>query len=365
MSMRISPEEVVSRKEYLKKKNRERKIRRLKGMSTSTRVIICFVIVISVYVAYQFSIYNKKHRLIQTLPDEISSLKDFYIYYVSDGYTYDKQNSLKYMSAMSDEKTNIEKGKGISKISISNKSVYGIKNGALVKVDTDGKLTTLIEKNVQRFAVYKGKVYALLKGEGIETGIYTLNKRKEEVKVIDGDYGQILVNEDNIYLLNNERHIVSYDKDGKNQQNIMMDAEASYMILNGENIIFVNKSDGDKIYKVNVKDKKVLKLTNHSAGVADGGEFAYSNGEQYIGASEEYVYYINSSDENNLYKVKNDGTEEAKLLKGKVQILDTVEDTIFYKIEGDIGVYRFDATARVSSQVTSARVLEFKVSEKE
>ena len=43
--------------------------------------MIAFILLISAYLIYQFYIYNTKHRLIQTLPDEISSMKEYKIYY--------------------------------------------------------------------------------------------------------------------------------------------------------------------------------------------------------------------------------------------------------------------------------------------
>ena len=90
--------EVVSRKEYLKKKKREKTKRALRKISSRTWILLAFILIISVYVIHQFYIYNTKHRLVQTLPDEISSMKEYNIYYVSETYAYDAENQLKSMS---------------------------------------------------------------------------------------------------------------------------------------------------------------------------------------------------------------------------------------------------------------------------
>ena len=84
---------------------------------------------------YQFYIYNTKHRLVQTLPDEISSMKEYNIYYMSQSYAYEGENQLKSMSTTSSDKTTIEEGIGLSNIVAHDNVIYGIKNGSLIKIN--------------------------------------------------------------------------------------------------------------------------------------------------------------------------------------------------------------------------------------
>ena len=73
--------ETLTRKEYIKKKKKEKRKNALSNISKRTWVMLAFIILCSAYVVYQFYIYNTKHRLVQTLPEEISSMKDYRIYY--------------------------------------------------------------------------------------------------------------------------------------------------------------------------------------------------------------------------------------------------------------------------------------------
>ena len=51
--------EVVSRKDYLKKKKREKTRKAIKKISARTWFLFTFILIISVYVIHQFYIYNK------------------------------------------------------------------------------------------------------------------------------------------------------------------------------------------------------------------------------------------------------------------------------------------------------------------
>ena len=87
------------------------------------------------------------------------------------------------------------------------------------------------------------------------------------------------------------------------------------------------------------------------------------NGYSFMGVCDNTVYYINTKDGNKLYKTVVGSSEDIKILEDNIQILDVINGTIFYKVVGDIGVYRYDTVNEISSQVTSARVVEFAAEE--
>lgn len=361
--MDFSQDEVMSRKDYLKKKKREKTKIKLLNISKRTWFMLAFILVISCYVIYQFYIYNTKHRLIQTLPDEILSMKEYQIYYVSETYAYDAKNQLKSMSTTSNEKKTIDEGLGITNIDVKQNNVYGIIDGSLVKINTNTKKNEtkkIVEQNVKGFAIYNEEIYVYLSGEGVETGIYKVGKKNKLEQIIWASVNQLLVDKNNIYIVNADKNILKYDKDGKNETLLLGGGSAAGIIQDEKNIFFVNVNDSNKLYKVEKETGTVNKITNNS-----GLNSAYigMNGHSYMGVYDNTAYYINVNDSNKLYKTSIGSNEDIKILEDNIQILDVIHGTIFYKVVGDIGVYRYDIVNGISSQVTSARVVEFKAEE--
>ncbi len=362
-SMGLNQDEILSRKEYLKKKKKEKRKNALSKVSKRTWFMLIFILIISVYVIFQFYIYNTKHRLVQTLPDEISSMKDYKIYYVSETYTYDSPNQLKSMSTTSNEKTTIDEGVGITRISIKDNNLYGIKDGNLVKINTkekDSKAVVLVEKNVKGYTLYRDDIYVYLNGEGVETGVYYLDEKNELSKIISGEILQLLVDNNNIYIVNKDKNIVRYNKDGKGETVLVKDASSGGIVQDDKNIYFVNIKDGNKLYKIAKSNRQVTAISKTGAV---SNAYIGMDGYSYMGVYDNIVYYINTKDGNKLYKSSASLKEDQKVLEDNVQILDMINGTIFYKVKDDIGVYRYDIANGISSQVTSARVIEFKAEE--
>lgn len=353
--------ETLTRKEYIKKKNKEKRKKAFKNISVKTWVMLAFVVLCSVYVIYQFYIYNTKHRLVQTLPDEISSMKDYKIYYTSETYTYENgKNLLKSMSTTSNDKTTINEGLGIHQINVENNVIYGIKEENLVKIQLNSKkeeCEVLITGNVKGYAMYKDEIYVYLSGDGVESGIYYLNEVNVPVKLVSCEIKQMLIDTNNIYVVNNDNKIIRYDKDGQGET-ILGDGTTSGGIIQDEkNIYFVNLSNGNKLCKI---EKGTGILSEVSKTGTATSEVCNMDGYSFIGAYEDEIYYINATDGNKLYKSSTRLEEDEKILENNVQILDVIDGTIFYKVVGDIGVYRYDILNKISSQVTSGRVLELK-----
>ena len=358
-SMGLNQNEIMTRKEYLKKKKKEKRKNMLSSISGRTWFLALFIIAISCYVVYQFYIYNTKHRLVQTLPDEISSMKDYKIYYVSESYAYDSKNQLKSMSTTSNEKTVIDEGLGICDICVKNGSVYGIIDGSLVKINTNGKkneVTVLAQKGVKGYSIYGEEVYVYLNGDDIETGLYSVNSKNEINKIISSEVLQLLVDKDSIYIVNKDKNIVKYNKDGSGMKQITNNT-VSGIIEDDSNIYFVNIKDNNRIYRIEKSTDKISKVTDSASTL---NSYNTMNGYSYMNVYDDSIYYINTKDSNKLYRTKIGKGADEKILDDNIQILDVINGTIFYKVNGDIGVYRYDIVNKISSQITSARVVEFK-----
>lgn len=361
--MGLGQDEVVSRKDYLKNKKRQKRKNILINISKRTWIMLAFILVISLYVIYQFYVYNSKHRLVQTLPDEISSMKEYKIYYVSETYTYDSKNQLKSMNTMSNEKETIDEGLGITQLNVKNNNIFGIIDSSLVKINTnskENKIEKIVEKNVKGYSIYKDEIYVYLQGEGVETGVYKLGKKNQPEKVISGTIYQMLVDKNSIYLVNKDKNIVKYDKKEYKEKAYITNSSAAGIIQDEKNIYFVNTKDSNKLYKI---DKETAKSSIVTAQATLRSAYVNMDGYSYMGIYDNTIYYINTKDGNKLYKTKIGSNEDIKILEDNIQILDIINGTIFYKVAGDIGVYRYDIVNEISSQVTSARVVEFKAQE--
>lgn len=358
--------ETLTRKEYIKKKKKEKRKVAFKNISARTWVMLAFILLCSAYVVYQFYIYNTKHRLVQTLPDEISSMKEYKIYYTSQTYTNETgKNQLKSMSTTSNEKKTIDEGVGIYQINVKDNNIYGIKEGNLLKIETNSRNNdsqSLVTGNVKGYTMYRDDIYVYLNGEGVETGIYYLNETNSLSKIINVEALQMLVDSNNIYVVNKDKKIVRYNKDGQGETVLAKEFTAGGIVQDDKNIYFVNLTNGNKLCKVEKSTGKVQEVSK--TGTLTN---AISNMDAYsfMGVYDNEVYYINTKDGNKLYKSSVNLKEDEKILEDNIQILDVINGTIFYKVTGDIGVYRYDIANKISSQVTSGRVLEFKAEDSE
>ena len=320
--------EVVSRKDYLKKKKREKTRKAIKKISARTWVLLAFILIISVYVFHQFYIYNTKHRLVQTLPDEISSMKEYNIYYMSESYAYDGENQLKTMSTTSSDKTTINEGLGITNIVVKNNIVYGIKNGALLKIINEGKeskVTTLVKENVKGFAIYNNEIYVYLNGKEIKPGIYSITKKNKTELVVSGQIFQMLVDKNYIYVVNINKEVVRYSKDGKEREILVEKSCAASIIQDEKYIYYVNLKNANKLYRVG-KDNKKIEQISKTASL--NNQFIGMNGSSFVGVYNDVAYYINTKDANKLYKSSINQDKDEIVLEDSIQILDVIDSTI-------------------------------------
>ncbi|MDD2627286.1 MAG: DUF5050 domain-containing protein [Clostridia bacterium] len=358
-------DEFMTRKEYLRNKKREKMLFKIQRVRKSTWFTLFLMILIASYVIYQYYIYNTKHRLVENLPEEISSMENYNIYYTSESYAYEGETQLKTMSTTSDMKDTIKIGQGIAHLKVKGNEIYGIKENKLIKIFPNGKtkeLKVLIDKNVQAYEMFNDDIYVVLKGTDVETGLYKYNKEGKHKKITDGEVYQLLIDNNNIYVVKKEnKNIIKYNKNSLEEKALTNDKEIGYIIQDEKNIYYSDKKRENKIYKIDKNNSKEKQITKGS--LIKSNNLNQTNGISVMGIFEDKIYYINENSENKLYKTKIDGSKEELVLHDQVHILEVIGNTIFYNIKDDIGVYRYDIETGISSQITSARVVEFKVSE--
>lgn len=375
-SVIFNMDEVVSRKDYLRNKEKEKRKNDSNRKKKPPYFLIAFIVILTGYVIFQFATYQRKYRLINTVPDEIASLKDYDIYYTTSTYTYNPEIVLNYTKSNDSNKEVVSSAKGITNITGKRGYVYGIKDGKLVRVKNDSdksnknnsafsKLEVVIDSGVKAYAVYEDEIYAFLKGKGIDSGIYTKNKDSDKyVKIIAGEVSQILVDENNIFVVatGTDRNIYSYSKDGKNKKQITKGKVVTYMIQENNAIYFSDEKSGGKLYRV-YKFSGMETIITKEGAINIPNSKNYSDGGFCMGIYDGYIYYINTNKGSKLFKAKIDGTfDEKEVIGSSIEKISMIGYSVIYKEKDVKAIYRYEIKNSINSEVTSGRIIDFSVS---
>ena len=123
-------------------------------------------------------------------------------------------------------------------------------------------------------------------------------------------------------------------------------------------IYFVNKSDSNKIYRVSSSGNDVTKVADIKT-VADSGQVEEANGKKYMFIKDNKLYYINTDDEDALWCYDLKSGENKRIISASIEILQNIDNTVFYKIDKEMGVYLYNYDTSFMSLVTKRRVKEF------
>ena len=77
--------------------------------------------------------------------------------------------------------------------------------------------------------------------------------------------------------------------------------------------------------------------------------------------SEGNLYYINPDDNNTLWKINLEDKNCEKVIHSSVQILQNVENTVFFKVKNEMGVYLYNFSTKFMSKITNRNVSEFSI----
>lgn len=356
----LSEEEKLSRKEYLKKKKKQAIEIKLK--SKKKYVIMFFVIILTLYVFTQFYIYYKDNNYRYLADENVKKQPVYDMYYVSVGYTYSPKSSLNSMKSNGFEETLVYKDLGFSHITPYGENIYGIKDDSIVKLNKlTNEVTVVHEKEVTKYAMYNDEIYAIV-GSSNKL-IYIDSKTNESRELGIGNVSEVLVDQNCLYLCVDEtskKVLVKLNKNGTGRQDLTKNENVSYIIQNDSKIFFVNKADDNKIYSVNKDGTGIGKVADIKS-VTDTGAISDIDGSKYIFTVKNNLYYINTDDKRNLWKINLDDKTTEKIISMPVDILEKVEDTVFYKVKDEKGVYLFNLETRFTSQVSSRLITEFVV----
>jgi hypothetical protein len=83
------------------------------------------------------------------------------------------------------------------------------------------------------------------------------------------------------------------------------------------------------------------------------------NGSKYMFVKDNKLYYVNKADEETLWSYDTKTKEKEKVISASIEILQNVDNTIFYKIDKEMGVYLYNYETKFMSLITKRRVKEF------
>lgn len=357
--LQLNPEEKITRKEYLRRKKKQAS-NFLKKRSKISYLVIAGLVLLSIYVCIQFYVYNKANNFKYVAGDDVNKQKVYNVYYVTEGYTYDPVYSLNSIHSDGFNSESLYTNSGLVNIQIDQEYIYGIKENGLYRLKKDSKnLETLVEKNVQKYTVVGGRIY-FITTDGNKLKYIDLASKEIKDLGID-NVSEVIVDQDSIYIVQNEKTkktLLKYDKEGQNKKVLAGDANVSYIIQDETTIYFVNKKDENKIYRVGKNGENLEKLDD-IASVSDKGDIKEIDGNKYLFIEEGYLYYINVSDGDTLWRIKLDTKEKEKVISVSVEILQNVDKTVFYKVKNEMGVYLYNFDTKFMSQVTKRKLKEF------
>lgn len=356
--LQLNPEEEITRKEYLKRKKKQKQS--LKKKSKISYIMVGALVILAVYVFFQFYVYSKSNNYKYVEGDGVSNQKVYNMYYVTEGYTYDPVYSLNSIRTDGFNDTLIYQNSGMHDIISKNNYIYGIKNGALCRFSKENSETeTLVNSGVEKYTLTDTRIYYIANNK---LSYIDVNTKESKEFPID-NVSEVLVDNNNLYVAKLEKTkkiLVRYDLEGGSELKLTDSQNVSYIIQDENSIYFVNKADGNKIYKIG-KDGSNSTSLSDAVGISDKGNIKEIDGNKYLFVSNGKLYYINPSDSNSLWSVSLSDNSKEKVIYGSVQILQNVDDTVFYKVKNEMGIYLYNYNTKFMSKVTNRNVREFSI----
>lgn len=362
--LHLNPDEKLTIKEYLKRKKKQAKS--LKKRSKITYIMLIVIVLLCIYVVTQFYVYNKNNNYKYTAGEGVNAQGVYNIYYVVAGYAYDPVYSLSSINSNGFNDKTVYQNSGFIDIQANKDYIFGLKQGSLCRVSKKtNELEVLIEKDVSKYKVDNNGLYYICEAD---SKLKYINLENKEIK----DFGmnnvsEILIDEFNIFVVKDQKTqkvLFRYDKEGKNELVLTKNSNVSYVIKDDKNIYFVNKKDNNKIYKVGKDGNNEEKLAD-ICSISDKGDIKEIDGSKNMFINNGELYYINIEDGDTLWKTNLSSKEKTKVMYVQVEILQNVDNTCYYKVKNEMGVYLYNLETNFMSQISKRKVKEFFVDKTE
>lgn len=358
--VQLEENEEITRKEYMRRKKLEKK--KITRRSKITYIMISLIVLLISYIVWQIVLYNTNNNYSYLADENVIDQSVYNVYYITEGYTYDPQYSLSSIYSNGFNDTVLLSNIGFTNIKINSNYVLGIKGEKLFAYDKKSmEMIEIVSDKVVDYTVYNDEAYLIV---GDNKKLYSYNIESKELKDLGIEQvNEILVDDSNLYIAKNEKikkQLYKLQKNGSECTKIASDANVSYIIQDESKLYFVNKSDDNKIYQI-TKDGSEYKKVGEITSVTDNGVLKNIDGSKYMYIYNKNLYYINSSDNDSLWKYNLENGENSKEIYMQVEILQNVEGTVFYKIKNGIGVYLYNSDTKFMSEITKRKVKEFAI----
>ncbi len=355
--LQLEQDEHLTRKEYLKRKKKQ--FKDLQNKSKFSYILIIGIILLVIYVLIQYHVYSTSNNLKYTEDNAISKQKVYQLYYVTEGYTYEPVYSLNKIYTNSFNDKSVYQSSGMYSIKVNEQYIFGMKSNGIYKLNKETNIIeTLVEKDVKKYTLQGDNIYYI----DTNNNLFSIDVNTAEAKNLAiSNVSEVIVDSNNIYCVIDEktkRVITKYDLNGQNKVNLTGACNTSYMISDDSKLYFVNKADSNKLYSIG-KDGSNLINIGDIYSLTDNGTIVDIDGSNYMFASNGYVYYINTQDGNNLWRINLDTKEKNKLVSMSVDYIYNVDDTVFFKVKNEMGIYLYNKETNFLSQVTKRKVKDF------
>lgn len=322
-------------------------------------ISISVAILIIAIIAIAFTVL-KKPKKEEVVVEDIYKLPQHVMYYVNDDI-YDEKidkatinNDIKVDFTQYDIKSsykknlNIDLQKDLTMIQSNKGNIYGLYDGSVVSVNFSNKIRKITpeNENVFCFKMYEGNIIRY-------SQITDLNGKQEYALTVSNLY-----NEENKILSNEKVKSLDVDKDGiyvvyetgklkdkivrylwTDYQEFVIEEDSSDKIVKAEDwIYYINRKDGDKIYRVYKDGTRKNKITDNKVELSETAKKSY-DGSSFMNGYLDTLYYIDSQDGNKLYKLEVSENQKEVISKENIKSFKLIDGYIYYTLNDKEGLY--------------------------
>ena len=341
--MEYSKENIMTRKEYLKSKKKNKfDFSKIKYV-----LIVIVIILLSVYLFKQLDVYNNVTKIANKVVEETALAKTMTMFYVSEPYTREDEKTVMLYKSSDESRTKIPNSQNLTNIKVDGNNLYGIRDNKLYSINLETyEVSTVTEDEVRLYDIHDGVIYYYTEQEE-KDGVYKIVDGKAEL-IISDDATYLLVKDKYIYLISSKKTsatVVRYNLDGKNAKELSDTHIVKDMAVDNNSVYYINSKDS-KIYKVAKNGGDITCITNNEAKITDNDS---------IVIYEDNIFYVNSKDNNNLYRINLQNSTDEKVIAKSIKSMQIDKNIIYYMVQDNIGIFKYDVITGKTSQVTSAR----------
>ncbi len=322
-------------------------------MISVTVAVILIVLIVSVIVIL------KKPKEQAVVYEDIYKLPTHVMYYINediydediDKATIDpniKVDFTEYNVKQGKKKNlNVDLQKDLSMVQTNKGNIYGLYDGSVVSVNLSNKIRKISPDNEQvlAFKMHEGNIikYALvtdLSGKQAYnltvSNMYNDDRKllsEEKVKSLD-------VDKDGIYVVYEtgklKDKIVRYLWNDYSE--VVIEEDASDKIVKIEDwIYYINKTNGDRIYRVYKDGTRKNKITENKIEISEENKTKF-DGSNFMAGYLDTLYYIDSVD-NKLYKLEVSENQREVISDKKIKSFKLENGYIYYSLKDEDGLY--------------------------